>query len=79
MNIYKYQLIKYLENQSIPLKNIKILPKEEILKLYKHINLNDLTKYLNKRKTRNRNKIIHNPERKKLVLIIDWSNVSIWI
>ena len=79
MNIYKYQLIKYLENQSIPLKDIKILPKEEILKLYKHINLNDLTKYLNKRKTRNQNKIIHNTERKKLVLIIDWSNVSIWI
>ncbi len=79
MNIYKYQLIKYLENQSIPLKDIKILPKEEILKLYKHINLNDLTKYLNKRKTRNQNKIIHNTERKKLVLNIDWSNVSIWI
>lgn len=79
MNIYKYQLIKYLENQSIPLKDIKILPKEEILKLYKHINLNDLKKYLNKRKTRNQNKIIHNTERKKLVLNIDWSNVSIWI
>jgi hypothetical protein len=42
MNIYKYQILKYLENQNIPIKDIKILPKEEILKLYKHVNLNDL-------------------------------------
>ena len=50
-NIYKYQILKYLENQNIPIKDIKILPKEEILKLYKHVNLNDLKLYLNKRKT----------------------------
>jgi len=77
MNIYKYQILKYLENQNIPIKDIKILPKEEILKLYKHVNLNDLKLYLNKRKTRNQNKIIHYPERIKVV--IDWENVSVWI
>jgi hypothetical protein len=77
MNIYKYQILKYLENQNIPIKDIKILPKEEILKLYKHVNLNDLKLYLNKRKTRNQNKIIYYPE--KIKLVIDWSNVSIWI
>ena len=79
MNIYKYQFIKYLENRNIPLKDIKHLPKDEILRMYKDINLNDLTPFLNKRKTRNRNKIIHYPERKKLVLLIDWGNTSIWI
>ena len=72
MNIYKYQIIKYLENQNIPIKDIKILPKDEILKLYNHVNLNDLKIYLNKRKSRKQNKVIHYPEKVKVV--IDWND-----
>ena len=71
MNIYKYQILKYLENQNIPIKDIKVLPKDEILKLYNHVNLNDLKIYLNKRKTRKKNNIIHYPEKVKVV--IDWN------
>ena len=72
MNIYKYQILKYLENQNIPIKDIKILPKDEILKLYNHVNLNDLKIYLNKRKSRKQKQIIHIPEKVKIT--IDWND-----
>ena len=77
MNIYKYQILKYLENQNYKnIKDLKILSKEELLnKFSKNIDRNELSKYLNKRKARE--VIIHHTS--KIKIIIDWNNPFVWL
>ena len=79
MNIYKYQILKYLESKNISIKELKFNSKDELLnKYFNNINKNELTKYLNKRKQRLSNiaKYKHISEQK---IFIDWGNISIWI
>jgi hypothetical protein len=79
MNIYKYQILKYLESKDISIKELKLNSKDELLnKYFNHIDKNELTKYLNKRKQRLSNiaKYKHISEQK---IFIDWGNISIWI
>ena len=79
MNIYKYQILKYLESKNVSIKELKFNSKDELLnKYFNHIDKNELTKYLNKRKQRLSNiaKYKHISEQK---IIIDWGNISIWI
>ena len=79
MNIYKYQILKYLESKNISIKELKFNSKDELLnKYFNHIDKNELTKYLNKRKQRLSNiaKYKHISEQK---IFIDWGNISIWI
>ncbi len=73
MNVYKYQIIKYLETKNCNIKELKTLSKEELLKKYKNIDKNDLSIYLNKRKQRQMKTIIHDPS-KKTKIIIDWNH-----
>jgi hypothetical protein len=73
MNVYKYQIIKYLETKNFNIKELKTLSKEELLKKYKNIDKNDLSIYLNKRKQRQMKTIIHDPS-KKTKIIIDWNH-----
>lgn len=72
MNIYKYQILKYLENKNLSIKEIKSLPKDEILKIYHNLNFNELKMYLNKRKSRKQKIIVNNSE--PIKIIIDWNN-----
>ena len=79
MNIYKYQILKYLESKNISIKELKLNSKDELLnKYFNNINKNELTKYLNKRKQRLSNIVMykHTSEQK---IFIDWGNISIWI
>jgi hypothetical protein len=79
MNIYKYQILKYLESKNVSIKELKFNSKDELLnKYFNHIDKNELTKYLNKRKQRLSNiaKYKHTSDQK---IIIDWGNISIWI
>jgi len=79
MNIYKYQILKYLESKNVSIKELKFNSKDELLnKYFNHIDKNELTKYLNKRKQRLSNiaKYKHISEQK---IFIDWGNISIWI
>ena len=79
MNIYKYQILKYLESKNVSIKELKFNSKDELLnKYFNHIDKNELTKYLNKRKQRLSNiaKHKHISEQK---IFIDWGNISIWI
>ena len=77
MNIYKYQILKYLENQNYNnIKELKTLSKDELINKYiKNINKNELTKYLNKRKQREI--FIHNTSKQKIT--IDWNNAFVWL
>ena len=77
MNIYKYQILKYLENQNYNnIKELKTLSKDELLNKYiKNINKSELTKYLNKRKQREI--FIHNTSKQKIT--IDWNNAFVWL
>ena len=79
MNIYKYQILKYLESKNISIKELKCNSKDELFnKYFNHIDKNELAKYLNKRKQRLSNiaKYKHISEQK---IFIDWGNISIWI
>lgn len=77
MNIYKYQILKYLENQNYNnIKELKTLSKDELINKYiKNINKSELTKYLNKRKQREI--FIHNTSKQKIT--IDWNNAFVWL
>jgi hypothetical protein len=77
MNIYKYQILKYLENQNYNnIKELKTLSKDELINKYiKNINKSELTKYLNKRKQREI--FIHNTAKQKIT--IDWNNAFVWL
>lgn len=77
MNIYKYQILKYLENKNLSIKEIKSLPKEEILKMYKNLNFDELKMFLNKRKSRKQKIIVSNSE--PIKIIIDWNNHNVII
>ena len=73
MNIYKYQILKYLESKNHKnIKEVKTMSKDEILKKYMNIDKNELSIYLNKRKQRQLKTIIHDPS-KKTKIIIDWN------
>ena len=79
MNIYKYQILKYLESKNLSIKEFKNCPKDELLNKYlKYVDKNELTKYLNKRKKRQPDisKYKHISEQK---IIIVWANISLWI
>lgn len=77
MNIYKYQILKYLENQNCKnIKELRLLPKDDLIQKYlKNIDKNELSQYLNKRKSRE--VIIHNASKTKI--IIDWNNAFVWL
>ena len=79
MNIYKYQILKYLESKNISIKELKFNSKDELLnKYFNNINKNELAKYLNKRKNRTVNKdVISSSEIHKPKIIIEWSNLSL--
>ena len=76
MSIYKYQILKYLENHSHKnIKELKVLSKHELIKQYiKKIDKNELSKYLNKRKQRETYIFTS-----KQIIKIDWSNVYVWL
>ncbi len=84
MIIYKYQIIKYLEDKSEKnkdeIKKLKKLNRDELMKEIKYFDksqLQQLTKYLNQRKNRkctNITDIIHSNENQKFKVIIDWNN-----
>ena len=79
MNIYKYQIWKYLESKNQSIKELKNCPKDELLHKYlKYVDKNELTKYLNKRKQRQPDisKYKHISEQK---IMIVWANISLWI
>jgi hypothetical protein len=79
MNIYKYQILKYLESKNVSIKELKFNSKDELLnKYFNNINKNELAKYLNKRKQRLSNIVMykHISEQK---IFIDWGNISLWI
>jgi hypothetical protein len=76
MSIYKYQILKYLENHSHKnIKELRVLSKHELIKQYiKKIDKNELSKYLNKRKQRETYIFTS-----KQIIKIDWSNVYVWL
>jgi hypothetical protein len=76
MSVYKYQILKYLENQSHKnIKELKVLSKHELIKQYiKKIDKKELSKYLNKRKQRETYIFTS-----KQIIKIDWSNVYVWL
>ena len=83
MSIYKYQIIKYLEDKSEKnkdeIKKLKKLNRDELMKEIKYFDksqLQQLTKYLNQRKNRkctNITDIIQSNENQKFKVIIDWN------
>jgi hypothetical protein len=78
MNLYKYQIVKYLLTQNKDVKTLKKLNKEELLKEIQNIDKKELAKYLNKRKNRTVNKdVISSSEIHKPKIIIEWSNLSL--
>ena len=76
MSVYKYQILKYLENQSHKnIKELRVLSKHELIKQYiKKIDKKELSKYLNKRKQRETYIFTS-----KQIIKIDWSNVYVWL
>jgi hypothetical protein len=89
MSIYKYQIIKYLEDKHEKSKDeIKILKKlnrDELMKEIKYFDksqLQQLNKYLNQRKDRkcrNPTEIIHPNETEKFKIKIDWDNPFVYL
>ena len=76
MSIYKYQILKYLENHSHKnIKELRVLSKHELIKQNnKKIDKKELSKYLNKRKQRETYIFTS-----KQIIKIDWSNVYVWL
>jgi phage-related tail protein len=89
MSIYKYQIIKYLEDKSEKnkdeIKKLKKLNRDELMKEIKYFDksqLQQLTKYLNQRKNRkctNITDIIQSNENQKFKVIIDWNTPFVWL
>ena len=79
MNIYKYQILKYLESKNISIKELKFCSKDELLhKYFNHIDKNELSKYLNKRKKR-LSKFVRYKHTAEEKIFIDWGIITIWI
>ena len=89
MSIYKYQIIKYLEDKSEKnkdeIKKLKKLNRDELMKEIKYFDksqLQQLTKYLNQRKNRkctNITDIIQSNENQKFKVLIDWNTPFVWL
>jgi uncharacterized protein YfeS len=80
MNIYKYQIIKFLLTQNKDAKQLKKLNKDQLLKEIENIDKKQLSMYLNKRKQRTFNKdIVSSTEIHKPKIIIQWDSPFIWI
>ena len=71
MNVYKYQIIKYLESKNFDTRELKLLPKEVLLSKCEHLNKNILDKFVNKRKSREN--IIKYVSSDKHKITIDWN------
>lgn len=69
MNVYKYQIIKYLEKHNVNTKKIRTLKKDEIFQKFKHIDKSELVEFIHVRKPRQ--KIINNTL-EKFTIKIDW-------
>ena len=80
MNIYKYQIIKYLLTQNKDAKQLKKMTKDELIKEIQNMDKKKLSVFLNKRKQRTFNKdIISSTEIHKHKITIEWSNPFLWI
>ena len=79
MNIYKYQILKYLESKNLSIKELKNCPKDELLNKYlKFVDKSELTKYLNKRKQRQPDiSKYKNISEQKIIIV--WDNIYLWI